>query len=164
MLPTSTGWAFPHTTLVLRQVLPRTPFENEFAGVQTATKHVRMGPQRNQGAHQQIDQEFEENVFSLQVVHCLQSVEQSPKGAQLPSFVPGIGTRPRSAIYACLCRRPLPQASAAGLCRRPLPQASAAGLCHTYRIFVCPVIKAREASSYSPVAGVHIRKRGETHL
>ena len=51
-----TGWAFPHTTLVLRQVFPHTPFENELAGIQTATKHVRMRPQINQGAHQPIDQ------------------------------------------------------------------------------------------------------------
>ena len=38
MFPTRTGWAFPHTTLVLRQVFPRTPFENEFAGIHTVNK------------------------------------------------------------------------------------------------------------------------------
>ena len=33
MPPTkSTGWAFPHTTLVLRQVFPRTPFKMSFLG------------------------------------------------------------------------------------------------------------------------------------
>ena len=40
----------------------------EFVGIQTATKHVRMRPEINQGAHQPVDQESEENVFSLQVV------------------------------------------------------------------------------------------------
>ena len=68
-------------------------FQNEFAGIQTATKHVKMRPQIKQGAHQQIDLEFEENVFSLQVVNCLQTVERrdvdfSALYPKPPSFLP----------------------------------------------------------------------------
>ena len=63
-----------------------TPFENDSAGIHTASKHVRMRPQINQGAHQQIDQEFEENVFSLQMVHCLQSVERSAQSCPASSI------------------------------------------------------------------------------
>ena len=57
MLPKRTGWASSHTTLVLRQVFPRTPFKNEFAGINKAR---RMSPQENKSAHQPLDQESEE--------------------------------------------------------------------------------------------------------
>ena len=58
--------------------------KNEFAGIQTATKPVRMRPQVNKSAHQTIDQESEENVFPLQVVPCLRCLK--PPSSLLCAF------------------------------------------------------------------------------
>ena len=60
--------------------------QNKFAGIQTATKHVRPKTKKKESAHKLIDLGFEENVFrqdefgidftsTHQVVHCLQLVE-----------------------------------------------------------------------------------------
>ena len=87
MLPTkSTGWAFPHTTLVLWQVLPRTPFKMSFWDSNGNKARENETTKQKRGAHQQIDQGFEENVFSHQVVHCLQSVERSAQSRPASSI------------------------------------------------------------------------------
>ena len=88
MLPTrSTGWAVSaHNPGTLAFVTSHI-FQNEFAGIQSATKHVRTKIKIKQSAHKQMDLGFEVNVFrqdefgigftsTHQVVHCLQLVEQ----------------------------------------------------------------------------------------